>query len=117
HAADGLQLPAIDPVGIGLGDQEATVVIVADHADGGDREGRVEPPDVDGEVAARAAALQLDLEDLRHRLLGGPEIDQPVAVDAPGAAGDDAPALPGPGCAHAARRPITASAAASSPRS
>ena len=83
-------LRAVDAVRVGLGGEEAAVVVVADQADGLDRQRRVELLDVDGEVAGRAAAARLDLQDLDRDVLARPELEQLVAVDAPGAGRDDA---------------------------
>ncbi len=87
------ELLMVDTVPLGLVEQEAPFRIVADETDRLDRHRGIELPDVEGEIAARTAAAQLDGQDLGHRIFRWPEVDQLVAVCAPGAAGDEATSL------------------------
>ena len=89
-AARQRQPGALNPVAVALVEQEPSVAVVADQAHGGDRQGRIEPLEVDRHVAAGAAALPVDLDDGGHRVLGRPDGNRLVEVDAPGAGGQNA---------------------------
>jgi hypothetical protein len=85
-----VKLRAVDSHAIAKIEEEPSVAILADEPDRLDRERRAELFQVDRHIGAGAAALRLLGEDLGERLLLGPAIDEIVAIDAPGAATDNA---------------------------
>ena len=82
-------LAPVDAVLVRLFEQETAIGIVADEGDRRDRHVQIELPDRDRHVATGAAAAHLGREDVSAAVLVRPAVEQEVAVDAPGAAGEN----------------------------
>ena len=81
---------SVDAVLVGKSAKELSFHVVADECDRGDRQRGIELADVDRHVAARPAAAHVGAKDFGAPVHLRPVVEKDVAVDAPGAAGQNA---------------------------
>jgi len=91
QALHDMQAAALDAEGVGLGQQDPAIFVIPDDADGLDRNARVQPLQVDGQIAARPAALHVFGQDLDHLVFQRPELHHLVVIGAPGSRRQNAP--------------------------